>query len=177
MLALQAHVVHPPSGGPPRERFAREVETGLAALGWVVSARLLAAIASIPKPQADAWADWLLATIHGDVGGDRAWVPLYRRSRHSTDRLYVKRMLAAYFQADILGCVLCGASDSVQPVQPCGHLVCRLRFRSGRVHGLPDLQPAARSDRPVPCGSRTGTAENVCASLPMLATVTVTRQY
>lgn len=141
VLALRAHVAHPPAGDTSDERFARDVETELARLGWLIDVPLRDAISVAPAPRRTAWADWLLATLDADVGGDRAWVPLYRRfpatTPEDTDRLYVDRLLAGLFQDDGSPCVLCGAEHSVHPVRPCGHLVCHACFVPGEQTACP----------------------------------------
>ena len=132
VLVLRARVLHPPHGGTVRERFARELETELATTGWLLTPRLRDAVARIPQAQATAWGDWLLGTLVADVGGDRPWLPLYRRFPHSTpantDRLYVERVIAGLLQAQDAPCVLCGTDGQVRPVSPCGHLVCATCF-------------------------------------------------
>lgn len=141
VLLLRGNLVEPPAGAKADDRFARELETEAAAFGWVFTPALRAAVANVPKPVRVAWGDWLLAVLQGDVGGDRPWVPLFRRFPHAspreTDRLYVERMLAAYFQDDGPLCVLCGQFDTVQPVAPCGHLVCRSCFDPGAFSACP----------------------------------------
>ena len=167
ILVLRAHVADPPRGGTSRPRFARELETELARLGWTVSAPLWQAISQIPKAQAVGWADWLMATVTADVGGDRAWVPLYRRFPHSspqhTDALYVERMLAHLFQEEDVACVLCGAAGTVRPVRPCGHLVCRACFTPSDYSACPicnrrlnPTDPYLVVPEPHPSDERTG---------------------
>lgn len=141
VVTLRAHRVSPPPGDRPRERFVRELETDAAALGWVLSPDLREAVSRVPKKLSVSWGDWLLATLQADVGGDLPWVPLFRRFPHSTpkntDRLYIQRMIAATFQDDGPDCVLCGGQDTVRPVSPCGHLVCRACFSSAEYTACP----------------------------------------
>lgn len=134
ILLLRARVLCAPAApGQRHERFVRELETDAAAYGYVFTPALRDAIARVPRRIQVPWGDWLLGTLQADVGGDRSWVPLFRRfPRHSprrTDELYVERMLAALFQDEGPICVLCGGFDTVQAVAPCGHLVCRTCFK------------------------------------------------
>ncbi len=133
------------------------LEADLADRGWLPQHDLRAAAASVPPPQRVQWADWLLATVDEMVGADRTMVPLYRSfpdTPHNPEAIFVRRLLTHLLAVPGAPCVLCGRDEGGEPLEPCGHPVCRSCFA-----------PEEFSACPI-CGRR---PEAGSAYLPMVA--------
>ena len=144
-------VALPASTEPPADGtlWVTALEADLAARGWLLEPPLRQAFASLDETTRARWADWVLAVADEMVGADREHVPLFRSFPHTPanpEKLFVERLLVHLFQAEDAPCVLCGAVDTVHPLDPCGHVVCVACF-----------DPAAFSACPV-CGRRLGAA-------------------
>lgn len=155
--------VHLPVGGSVPDGFVDHLEIDLAERGWLLDPAARAAFAAMDGPRRTAWADWLLATADADAGADRPHVPLFRRFPDSipanTEALYVERVLAFLLQEPEQPCVLCGRENTVAPVSPCGHLICRscwsrqrqLPVTSAGSHQIRPREKRLRRRWPSPC--------------------------
>ena len=104
------------------------LEADLADRGWLLHHELRSAAARLPHPLRVQWADWLLATVEEMVGADRTMVPLYRTFPdipRDADAVFVRRLLTHLLAVPGAPCVLCGREQGGEPLDPCGHPVCR----------------------------------------------------
>src|SRR5690349_20252713 len=111
--------------------WAGALEADLAARGWLLHHELRTATAHLPPPLRVRWADWLLATVEEMVGADRTMVPLYRSfpdTPRDPEAVFVRRLLTHLLAVPGAPCVLCGRDDGGEPLDPCGHPVCRTCF-------------------------------------------------
>jgi hypothetical protein len=142
-----------PADGPA---WAGALEADLADRGWLLHHDLRATAARMSRPLRNQWADWLLATVEEMVGADRTMVPLYRSfpdTPRNPEAVYIRRLLTHLLAVPGAPCVLCGRDEGGEPLDPCGHPVCRACFA-----------PEEFSACPI-CGRRTaGTSY-----LPMIA--------
>src|SRR6266498_3542546 len=60
----------------------------------------------------------------------------------------VDRILTAWFQTPDQPCVLCDTDDTVAPVNPCGHLVCRACFDGADFSACPICHRRINPDDP-----------------------------
>ncbi|MEV7987353.1 MXAN_6230/SCO0854 family RING domain-containing protein [Micromonospora sp. NPDC085948] len=117
-----------PADGPA---WVTALEADLAARGWLLDAALRERFASLDPLTRMRWADWLSAVADEVVGADRDHVPLFRRfpdTPTAPEALYVERLIVHLLQTAAAPCILCGTVGSVQPLDPCGHLVCASCF-------------------------------------------------
>jgi hypothetical protein len=144
--------VHLPIGNVEPDGFVDHLEIDLAERGWLLDPAARSAFATMDDPRRTAWAGWLLATLDADVGADRPHVPLFRRFPHSTpdntEALYVDRVLAFLLQEPEQPCVLCGRENTVAPVSPCGHLICRSCFDGSDYSACPVCNERIDTDDP-----------------------------
>lgn len=144
--------VHLPAGSSEPDGFVDHLEIDLAERGWLLDPAARAAFAAMDDPRRTAWAGWLLATLDADVGADRPHVPLFRRfpdsTPDSTEALYVDRVLAFLLQEPEQPCVLCGRENTVAPVSPCGHLICRSCFDGSDYSACPVCNERIDTDDP-----------------------------
>ncbi|MCP2324044.1 hypothetical protein HDA40_002551 [Hamadaea flava] len=113
------------------EPWVSTLEADLAERGWLLDARLRARFTELTAHTRMLWADWLLALADEWSGADRRHLPLYRQFPDTPAEpaaVFVNRLLAELFQAPDAPCVLCGDYGDVNPVSPCGHLVCATCF-------------------------------------------------
>lgn len=121
-------------------RWVAVVEADLVERGWTLSADLRSRLLGQAVTVRDRWADWLLAMADESVGADRVHAPLFRTFPDiaiDVDGLYVDRLLNHLLQGADAPCLLCGHDDAVQPLAPCGHLVCTRCFAPERFSACP----------------------------------------
>ena len=117
---------------PVNEPGVRLLEADLLDRRWLLDAQLRDALTRIDPIELVAVGSALLADCDALLGADRPHVPLFRNfpssTPQNTDAFFVDRVLSLWFQEPDQPCVLCGSSGHVQPVRPCGHLVCSACF-------------------------------------------------
>ncbi|MGW4940116.1 MXAN_6230/SCO0854 family RING domain-containing protein [Actinoplanes sp. NPDC004185] len=128
--------------------WARALEADLAERGWLLHHELRSAAARLPHPLRVQWADWLLATVEEMVGADRTMIPQYRSfpdTPRDTDAVFVRRLLTHLLAVPGAPCVLCGRDEGGEPLEPCGHPVCRACFSPEQFSACPicGRRPAA----------------------------------
>jgi hypothetical protein len=108
------------------------LETDLVERGWLLSVPLREALVRLDPADLAGLGATLIADADTLLGADRPHVPLFRSFPTGTPAntlgYYVDRVLTILFQAPDQPCVLCGVSGLVEPVNPCGHLVCHACF-------------------------------------------------
>jgi hypothetical protein len=137
--------------------WAGALEADLADRGWLLHHELRDAAARMDPARRVAWADWLLATVEEMVGADRTMVPLFRSfpdTPRDPEALYIRRLLTHLLAVPGAPCVLCGRDQGGEPLDPCGHPVCRNCFTPEEFGACPI------------CGRRPG---NGGGYLPMVA--------
>lgn len=113
----------------------RDSATGTAVLevelihrGYLMSAGLYQRCAAMAPRRLAAFGRELLALIDAGVGAHVDHVPLFRGFPDTVPddatELFVDRMFSVLLQLPDQPCVLCGETRTVNPVSPCGHLVC-----------------------------------------------------
>jgi len=147
---------------PDGVAWAGALEADLADRGWLLHHELRSAAVRLPPPLRVRWADWLLATVEEMVGADRTMLPLYRSfpdTPRNPEAVFVRRLLTHLLAVPGAPCVLCGQDQGGEPLDPCGHPVCRSCFAPeefsacpicGRrpAAGTPYLPMVAPSERP-----------------------------
>ena len=135
LLRRRATVYVPVVDGPVRAASVPGVElleTDLVERGWLLSVPLREALIRLDAADLAGVGAALLADADALLGADRPHVPLFRSfptgTPANTLAFFVDRVLTVLFQAPEQPCVLCGLSGLVEPVNPCGHLVCRACF-------------------------------------------------
>jgi Prokaryotic RING finger family 4 len=115
-------------------------ETEVLALGFTLSADLRAGLQELSLEGLSAFATWLLTQLKAQIGMPNAQ-PLFRQFPRNipknTWRLYVERVLTHWLQQPQQTCLRCGKADSVHPIDPCGHLVCRECWDGSHYSGCP----------------------------------------
>ncbi|MFI7547042.1 MXAN_6230/SCO0854 family RING domain-containing protein [Actinoplanes sp. NPDC049599] len=133
LLRRTAKVVAGPSGDELHDGTAwvGALEADLVERGRLLHRDLRAAAARMPRTSRTRWADWLLAALDEQVGADREMVPLYRSfpdTPQHTEAVYIRRLLTHLLAVPGAPCVLCGREQDGEPLDPCGHPVCRVCF-------------------------------------------------
>ncbi|QFY10449.1 hypothetical protein GBF35_31000 [Nonomuraea phyllanthi] len=137
LLAAGARVP-PPVGKLPRRlgMVPADVPAGVAALesellqlGFLVSGELYRALAGLGVEELTKAGRRLLHCLREEVGANHSHIPLFRKFPDSvpsdTSVFYVRRVFSLLLQDPARPCVLCGRNETVHPVSPCAHLVCR----------------------------------------------------
>ncbi|TCN28835.1 RING finger family protein [Kribbella orskensis] len=117
-------------------RHPLTTQAGLAALqaeliqrGFLLSANLYRHCAGLNPFALTGFGRELLDVLDAESGSAADHVPLFRGFPESvpgnTETFYVDRVFARLLQKPEQPCVLCGEVETVQPVSPCAHLVCR----------------------------------------------------
>lgn len=124
---------------PRRRRWRlgrrRDSETGTAVLeveliarGFLLSAGLHHHCASLSPERLAGFGRELIGLVETELGAHVDHVPLFRGFPDTVPddatELYVDRMFSVLLQLPDQPCVLCGDKRTVNPVSPCGHLVC-----------------------------------------------------
>jgi hypothetical protein len=108
------------------------LEADLLDRGWLLAPSLRHAFLRLDTADLTVVGSVLIADCDTLLGADQTHVPLFRRFPdrvpENTLAFFVDRILTHWFQAPEQPCVLCTATGAVQPVSPCGHLVCRACF-------------------------------------------------
>ncbi|WP_431728510.1 MXAN_6230/SCO0854 family RING domain-containing protein [Verrucosispora sp. TAA-831] len=145
VLLRRRGVVYP---GPGADRFNPDAHAGVTVLeadladrGWLLSPALRDALLRLDTADLVGVGTRLLADCDELVGAARTYQPLFRRFPDdvpaNTLGLYIGRILARLFQVPEQPCVLCSTVGTVQPVNPCAHLVCTSCFDPAVFSGCP----------------------------------------
>jgi hypothetical protein len=117
---------------PESEPGVELLETDLVERGWLLSVPLREALVRLDPADLAGLGAALITDADTLLGADRPHVPLFRSFPTgvpaNTLGYYVDRVLTILFQAPDQPCVLCGVPGLVEPVNPCGHLVCHACF-------------------------------------------------
>ncbi len=160
---------------PQRRRWRpgrrRDSATGIAVLevelirrGYLLSAGLYHRSASMPPQRLAGFGKELLRLVDTETGAHVDHVPLFRGFPDTVPddaiELFVDRMFAVLMQLPDQPCVLCGETRRVNPVSPCGHLVCRNCWDGGDYSACPICHRRIDLDDPFlrPAGRRTDPA-------------------
>jgi Prokaryotic RING finger family 4 len=115
-------------------------ENEILALGFTLSFELRKVMTGADDASLEKLRLWLLPQLRNAIGVPNAQ-PLFRQFPRNipkdTWKLYVECVMAYWLQAPEQPCVICGNSSSVQPVNPCGHLVCSQCWDGGNYSGCP----------------------------------------
>lgn len=156
---------------PRRRRWRpgrrRDTATGMAVLevelirrGYLLSAGLYHRCASMPPQRLAGFGRELLRLVDTESGAHVEHVPLFRGFPDTVPddaaELFVDRMFAVLLQLPDQPCVLCGGTRTVNPVSPCGHLVCQNCWDGGDYSGCPICHRRIDLDDPFlrPAGRR-----------------------
>lgn len=155
LLHRRATVYLPPTGDITNtlDGGVTLLEADLAERGWLLAPDLRNALVCYTTADPAAFAGFgsaLLADCDTLLGLDRNHTPLFRRFPDrvpaNTLGFFVDRILAVIFQEPAQPCVLCFATGTVRPVNPCAHLVCGDCFRPADFSACPichrQLDPA-----------------------------------
>ncbi|MFB9359569.1 RING finger family 4 domain-containing protein, partial [Actinoplanes nipponensis] len=150
LLRRTARVAVAAAGPGPADgaAWAGALEADLAERGWLLHRELWSAAAQLTPPLRVQWADWLLATVDELTGADRTMVPLYRSfpdTPRNPEAVFVRRLLTHLLAVPGAPCVLCGREQDGEPLDPCGHPVCRSCFAPEEFSACPicGRRPAA----------------------------------
>jgi len=128
------------------------LETDLVDRGWLLGPALRDALVRLDVAELVNVGATLLADCDALLGADRPHVPLFRDFPASTPddtmAFFVDRILTAWFQTPDQPCVLCDTDDTVAPVNPCGHLVCRACFDGADFSACPICHRRINPDDP-----------------------------
>lgn len=128
ILLTRRGVVFVSSTGKPASSAVRGVELELAAIGYVLSARLRDRLSTASLEELDGFRTWAVATLLAHKGGDQTHEPLFRNFPrdvpHDTEALWWQKVLVHYLQADDQPCLFCGKVGTTHVLSPCRHVAC-----------------------------------------------------
>ena len=119
----------------------RVLEWGLLQLGYLPSRQLYERLNEIGPMGLKILAPELETVIAESLGAYRKHVPLFRKfpegTPENTEELFIKRLLVYLLQAPEQPCLLCAKEQTVHPLDPCGHLICRACWAGENYSGCP----------------------------------------
>lgn len=129
VLLTRRGLLYPRSSGPPLPRsLVLAVGLELAALGYVMSARLEERLGRCTVEELSSLRTWARACLLAQVGGDQKHEPLFRRFPEGvpadTEALWWSKVLVHFCQAEDQPCLFCGRVGTTHVLDPCRHVVC-----------------------------------------------------
>jgi hypothetical protein len=141
LLARRGVALLPDGVGPSRNDAVRAVELELAAIGYVVSARLRDRLSHSSLDQLAEFRTWTTAALLAHIGGHVKHEPLFRKFPDDipddTEELWWKKVLVHFLQADDQPCLFCRRSGTTHVLNPCRHVVCDYCFDGANYSGCP----------------------------------------
>lgn len=145
----------------------RAVELDLAGVGYVLSSRLRARLATVTLDELVAFRAWALAALLARVGGGRAHEPLFRGFPEGVPRdtraLWFQKVLVHYLQGEAQPCLFCAGVGTCHVLSPCEHVVCERCFDGASYSACPVCERRVDRGSPffVPSAPRGQPAERV----------------
>ncbi len=129
------------SGSAQPEHLVRAVELELAEVGYVVSSRLRARLATAAIEELAALRSWSVEALASHVGGGRKHVPLFRSfpagvPEHTLE-LWWRKVLVHFLQSQDQPCLFCRGAGSTHVLDPCKHVVCDRCFDGASYSACP----------------------------------------
>lgn len=141
LLTRTGRVFLESSGPRLDDELVRAVEIELAELGYVLSSRLRARLATVTRDELVGFRAWARGALLAHVGGDHAHEPLFRSFPEGipadTADLWWSRVLVHYLQGEGQPCLFCRRSGTTQVLDPCWHVVCDRCFDGSIYAGCP----------------------------------------
>jgi len=141
------------SSGPAHAHdVVRGAEPELAALGYVLSTRLRARLATATVDELTALVRTSTAALLAHVGGGQTHVPLFARFPEGlprdTEALWWQKVLVYYLQGQEQPCIFCGEIDRANVLDPCRHVVCGHCFDGSAYTACPVCEQPVRPSSP-----------------------------
>lgn len=171
LLQRKGLVFLEPAGERVDERFVRAFELDLAALGYVLSARLHTRLSSASLDTLVGFRAWVLATLGAQFGANQRHVPLFRHFPDGvpddTRRLFYQKVLVHFLQAEGQPCLFCRRVGTTHVLDPCQHVVCDRCFDGANDSACPVCEQPVNRASPFfkPSVLRAATHERVAYKL------------
>jgi hypothetical protein len=164
--------VEPGSGGAA-DSLVGAVELDLAELGYVVSSRLRARLATLGGPELTAARAWMLGGLAAALGADVKHEPLFARFPEGvpedTGELWLRKVLSHYLQESGQPCLFCRQTGTTHVLSPCRHVVCDRCFDGSNYTACPvcerQVDRSSPFFQPTPAARRDFPAERVTFKL------------
>lgn len=183
LLLVRRGVVFVRSSGPPlAEEHLRAVELELAALGYALSWRLRARLATVLLDELAGFCRWVCAALLAHAGGDQKHEPLFRRFPDGvpgdTVDLWWRKVLVHFLEAEGQPCLYCRRVGTTHVLNPCRHVVCDRCFDGSSYSACPICEHHVDRGSPffAPAQERGAPAEAVIFRLLDLASAKRTRR-
>ncbi|MFT3694878.1 MAG: hypothetical protein QM831_17140 [Kofleriaceae bacterium] len=128
ILLTRRGVVFVDSTGTPAAKTIEALELELAAIGYVMSTRLRARVATASLDELTAMHAWMVKALLEHKGGGRKHEPLFRQFPYGvpddTAQLWWKRVLVHFIQAPNTRCLFCAQVGTTHVMSECKHVVC-----------------------------------------------------
>lgn len=152
LLARSGRVVLQPANGSTPEWMLCALDIELAALGFVLSHRLRAAIGRLgPAGVADVHS-WSVEALGRSLGAGVKHEPLFRRFPEDvpsdTADLWWKKFVGFYLQTKDQPCLWCDGRGNTHVLSPCGHAVCDACFDGSNYSACPVCERAVDRSSP-----------------------------
>lgn len=158
LLVRQGLFVVPAGNDRQPDSLLQALELRLAALGYVISSRLRARLATLPEDALGKAHLALVRPLAAAIGADLKHIPLFRKFPQGVPRdtfdLYVKKVLVHFFQAEDQPCLFCCRVGTTHVLRPCAHVVCEKCWDGASYSACPccehRVDPASPFFRPSP---------------------------
>ena len=152
LLHRQGRVFLPRGSQSHGPQLIQAVELQLAELGYALSSRLRARLATLPLAELTAAQDFMYRTLAAALGANRKHTPLFRKFPFDLPRdtfeLYVKKVLIHFLQTPGQPCLFCCRTGTTHVLSPCHHVVCERCFDGANYSACPACEH--KVDRPSP---------------------------
>lgn len=172
LLLIRRGMLFPPTGdSSASDHCLRACELELADIGFVLSDRLRARLATCSVDGLVAFRTGTLAALLEHMGGDRKHEPLFRRFPEGipgdTEELWWKKVLVHFLQAEGQPCLFCGHLGITHVLNPCRHVVCNRCFDGSNYSACPSCEHHVDQSSPffAPSPDRKRPAEKVVFKL------------
>lgn len=141
LLRRQSQVFATAGSGQLPDSHLDAFEINLAEVGYAISTRLRARLASLTPAQLGTLQQGILSTLLAAVGGQRRHQPLFRRFPEDvpddTFELWCRKVLSHFMQAEGQACLHCGQIQTTHVLNPCRHVVCSACFDGSNYSACP----------------------------------------
>ncbi len=141
LLQRQGRVFLPHGEQRHGPQLVQAVALQLAELGYALSTRLQARLATLPLPELAAAQDFMYRTLAAALGANQKHTPLFRKFPHDLPRdafeLYVKKVLIHFLQTPGQPCLFCRRTGTTHVLSPCHHVVCEQCFDGANYSACP----------------------------------------
>lgn len=145
LLLTHRGLVFPPLGDSRLpEQIVRACELELSNIGFVLSDRLRAKLATCSIDGLAAFRAGTIAALLEHIGGDRKHEPLFRRFPegipNDTEELWWRKVLVHFLQGEDQPCLFCGRTGTTHVLNPCRHVVCDRCFDGSNYSACPSCE-------------------------------------